>query len=97
VPIKLTTCIERAVILKLANPKRLGREKISIGIVLATRCHHKRGEGSIMKFRHTSSIRKKQAYWVALIGLGFTGCATVSSDLNYADRNNIDSARAPVR
>jgi hypothetical protein len=47
-----------------------------------------------MKFRHAWSIRKKQAIWVALIGLGFTGCATVSSDLNYADRNNIDSARA---
>jgi hypothetical protein len=47
-----------------------------------------------MKFRKTSSIRKKQAIYGVLIGLGLTGCATVSSDLNYADRNNIDSARA---
>jgi len=47
-----------------------------------------------MKFRQASSIRKKQAICVALMSLGFTGCATVSSDLNYADRNNIDSARS---
>ena len=46
-----------------------------------------------MKFRKASSIRKKQAICVVL-GLGFTGCATTSSDLNYADRNNIDSARS---
>jgi hypothetical protein len=47
-----------------------------------------------MKFRQASSIRKKQAICVALMSLGLTGCATVSSDLNYADRNNIDSARS---
>ena len=47
-----------------------------------------------MKFRQRSSVRKKQAICIALLGLGLIGCATSSSDLNYADRNNIDSARS---
>ena len=49
-----------------------------------------------MKFRQWSSVRKQQAIFVALLGLGFSfnGCTTSSSDLNYADRNNIDSARS---
>ena len=47
-----------------------------------------------MKFGQASGIRKKQAICVALMGFGFTGCATSSADLNYADGNNIDSARS---
>jgi hypothetical protein len=34
----------------------------------------------------------KQAAYIVLLGLGFSGCAT--SDANYADRNNLDSARS---
>ena len=34
----------------------------------------------------------KQAAYIVLLGLGFSGCAT--SDANYADRNNMDSARS---
>jgi hypothetical protein len=47
-----------------------------------------------MKFGQASGIRKKQAICVALMGFGFIGCATSSADLNYAGRNNIDSARS---
>jgi hypothetical protein len=45
-----------------------------------------------MKFK-LASIRKKQVICVTLLGVGFNGCATATSDSNYAHRNNIDSAR----
>jgi len=45
-----------------------------------------------MKFK-SASIRKKQVICVTLLGLGFSACATTTSDSNYAHRNNIDSAR----
>src|SRR5882762_385885 len=35
---------------------------------------------------------KQAAYYIVVLGLGFSGCAT--TDANYADRNNIDSARS---
>ena len=35
----------------------------------------------------------KQAAYIVLLGLGFSACTT-TSDANYADRNNIDSARS---
>jgi hypothetical protein len=31
---------------------------------------------------------------LGLISLGLSGCSTTTSDLNYAHRNNIDSARS---
>jgi hypothetical protein len=46
-----------------------------------------------MKFKQAARIRNKQAICVTLLGLGFSGCATTTSDSNYAHRNNIDSAR----
>ena len=39
-----------------------------------------------------ANIVKKPAIHVVLFALGFTGCA--STDANYADRNDIDSARS---
>jgi hypothetical protein len=39
------------------------------------------------------SNMKKRTIGVALLGLGLSGCAA-TSDSNYADRNNIDSARS---
>ena len=49
-----------------------------------------------MKFKQfvVASIGGKQAICITLLGLGFSGCATTSSDSNYAYRNNIDSARS---
>ena len=49
-----------------------------------------------MKFKQfvAASIGKKQAIYVTLLGLGFSGCATTTSDSNYAHRNNIDAARS---
>ena len=35
---------------------------------------------------------KKQTVCVSFLILAFSGCAT--SDINYADRNNVDTARA---
>ncbi len=43
--------------------------------------------------RLVASIGRKQAICITLLGLGFSGCATTSSDSNYAYRN-IDSARS---
>lgn len=40
-----------------------------------------------------ASIGKRQAVYMTLLGLGFSGCAT-TSDSNYAYRNNIDAARS---
>jgi hypothetical protein len=40
----------------------------------------------------SGSILTKRWIYVALLGLGFSGCAT--TDTNYAYRNNIDSARS---
>jgi hypothetical protein len=46
-----------------------------------------------MKYKFLQgSIIKKQAAYVVLLGLGFSGCAT--TDAHYADRNNLDSARS---
>ena len=49
-----------------------------------------------MKFKQVvaASIGKKQAIFVTLLGLGFSGCATTTSDASYADRNNVDVARS---
>jgi hypothetical protein len=49
-----------------------------------------------MKFKQfvAASIGKKQAIYVTLLGLGSSGCATTTSDSNYAHRNNIDAARS---
>jgi len=45
-----------------------------------------------MKYkRERGSI--KQAAYIVLLGLGFSACAT-TTDANYADRNNLDSARS---
>ena len=44
-----------------------------------------------MKYKRVRGSIKQAAYFI-LLGLGFSGCAT--SDANYADRNNIDSARS---
>jgi hypothetical protein len=40
-----------------------------------------------MKMKHVLPIS-------VLLGFGVSGCATTSSDSNYAHRNNIDSARS---
>jgi hypothetical protein len=49
-----------------------------------------------MKFKQflAASIKKREAICVTLLGLGLGGCATTTSDSNYAQRNNIDSARS---
>jgi hypothetical protein len=39
-------------------------------------------------------LKSAQAIFVTVVGIGFCGCATSSSDSNYAFRNNIDSARS---
>ena len=44
-----------------------------------------------MKYkRERASV--KQAAYIVLLSLGFSGCAT--TDANYADRNNLDAARS---
>jgi hypothetical protein len=35
-----------------------------------------------------------QAICVMILGSSFSGCTTTSADLNYAHRNNLDSARS---
>jgi hypothetical protein len=47
-----------------------------------------------MKYKRVvrGNLIKKQAAYVVLLAVGFSGCAT--TDANYADRNNIDSARS---
>jgi hypothetical protein len=80
---------------KTANLKRLSsRKKVEwhwacgISFTAETRV--------IMKFKQfvAANIGKKQAIYVTLLGLGFSGCTTTTSDLNYAHRNNIDAARS---
>jgi hypothetical protein len=44
-----------------------------------------------MKYNRVRGSMKQAAY-IVLLGLGLSACAT--SDANYADRNNIDSARS---
>ena len=44
-----------------------------------------------MKYKRERGSMKQAAY-IVLLGLGFSGCAT--SDANYTDRNNLDSARS---
>ena len=46
-----------------------------------------------MKFKRERESMKQAAYYIVLLGLGFSGCAT-TSDANYTDRNNLDSARS---
>ena len=67
----------------------------STGIVLALIGFQRKGNA--MKFNQflTPGTKKWKAIDVALLGLGFSACATSNtSDSNYALRNNIDSARA---
>ena len=47
------------------------------------------------KLERSTEMRMKPVLPISvLVGLGFNGCATTSSDSNYAHRNNIDSARS---
>jgi hypothetical protein len=39
-------------------------------------------------------IQRTPALCLMILGLAFSGCATTTSDSNYAYRNNIDSARS---
>jgi hypothetical protein len=39
-------------------------------------------------------LKSAQAIFLTVVGIGFSGCATSSSDSNYAFRNNIDTARS---
>jgi hypothetical protein len=80
----------------LSYPQTTGRKRFeslkkALGIMLA-HPFATRKEG-IMKYKQilTGSVGRKEAICIALLGLGFSGCATVVSDANYADRNNIDS------
>jgi len=41
-----------------------------------------------------ASGKKRQAICVTLLGSVLGGCATTTSDSNYAHRNNIDAARS---
>ena len=45
-----------------------------------------------MEYKRERGSMKQAAYYIVLLSLGFSGCAT--SDANYADRNNLDSARS---
>jgi hypothetical protein len=49
-----------------------------------------------MNFNHRVPIRvtRTTAICLTLLSLGLSGCATTTSDSNYAHRNNIDSARS---
>ena len=47
-----------------------------------------------MKQFLAASGKKRQAICVMLLGSVLGGCATTTSDSNYALRNNIDSARS---
>jgi hypothetical protein len=38
--------------------------------------------------------KSTQGIFVTLVAIGVSGCASTSSDSNYAHRNNIDSARS---
>ena len=46
-----------------------------------------------MKYKRERGSMKQAAYYIVLLSLGFSGCAT-TSDADYADRNNLDSARS---
>ena len=45
-----------------------------------------------MKYKRVRGSIKQAAY-IILLGLGFSGCAT-TTDVHYADRNNTDSAQS---
>jgi len=45
-----------------------------------------------MKYKRVRGSIKQAAY-IILLGLGFSGCAT-TTDAHYADRNNTDSAQS---
>jgi len=45
-----------------------------------------------MKYKRVRGSINQAAY-IILLGLGFSGCST-TTDANYADRNNLDSARS---
>jgi hypothetical protein len=55
---------------------------------------HKKGNQMKMKQFLAASGKKRQAICVMLLGSVLGGCATTTSDSNYALRNNIDSARS---
>ena len=46
-----------------------------------------------MKYKRFGRRSIKQAAYIVVLGLGFSGCAT-TTDAHYADRNNTDSAQS---
>jgi hypothetical protein len=46
-----------------------------------------------MKYKRFGRRSIKQAAYIVVLGLGFSGCAT-TTDANYAYRNNTDSAQS---